>query len=89
MKNIDYEKFERLIEKHDLYNKWGDGLFVTTDKERMERIDKKFSEAKKAYEIMMKSPKNNGTNRYQQWALERALGITPNKARCQLPLYQK
>lgn len=68
------------IKQHDLMTFWGDGLFLTTDKERQARAEGRAKSAEQKYIRMMRSKKNNNTKKYQQWALVTALGIKPVKA---------
>ena len=76
--NVDLRALWREIYQRQLMQFWADGLFVKSEEEGNERAQRKAEEAKTAYARIMSSKKNDGSFRYQQWALGKALGVDIN-----------
>ena len=73
-KEIGYLK--DAIVSYGLDKSWRDGLFIKTDEEREARYVEKYTEAESAFLRMMRTPKNDGSERWRNWAIKKALGFT-------------
>lgn len=74
-KEICLKQLLSTIENRNLMDEWGNGLFTTTDEEKLERANKIKEEAISSFKKMMSSPKNDGKEPYQIWAINKALGL--------------
>ena len=76
-KEIGYLK--DAIVSYGLDKSWRDGLFIKTDEEREARYMEKYTEAESAFLRMMRTPKNDGSERWRNWAIKKALELKADK----------
>ena len=67
---IDIEPLLDAIEARGMCDIWGDSILGTHDEAR---IEEKKQKAIDAFIQIMKSPKNDGSSRYREWAINQAL----------------
>lgn len=80
MIEVDLKPLHAAIRNRGLMELWADGLFVESESLRRKRAEDKAEKAEQTYIRMMESPKNDDSIPYQQWALQRALGVDAKKA---------
>lgn len=73
---INLKGLEAAILANGLIRSWSDGLFTNTQEEKDARAKKYSDEAKANFIKMMESPKNNKTVAYENWAINKALGLS-------------
>jgi len=78
-KELDYLKDAIVYQRLD--KSWRDGLFVDTEEKAESRFRQKYDEAEASYLRMMRSPKNDGSQEYREWAIKAALGLKKDKHR--------
>jgi hypothetical protein len=81
MENNYIKLLDAAIEKHNLRASWREGLFDTTEEAQQNRIAARYKKAKRVFGAMMWSSKNDGSSTYLNWAIHKALGITPTRAK--------
>ena len=64
------------IKDNKMMESWGEGLFVKNDEEKRQKAEVTAKKVKMNFVRMMQSPKNNGTETYEFWAINSALGLT-------------
>jgi len=79
MKNIDLQPLRNAIRRHRMMDVWSASIAPLTDAQKKEKAVKHALEAKEAYLKMMRSSKNDGSDRYKDWALQKALGLRAKK----------
>ncbi len=74
MNNISLKPLYEAIEKHHMIDAWR-GSVMSAYESPEEHADKKLVAAKQSFTRMMLSSKNDGSNDYQLWAINTALGL--------------
>jgi hypothetical protein len=80
MSHIDIKPLLLAIEHYKLMDSWRDGLFTHTKATRNERAQELLTRAQQKYVYMMSSYENDGTEQYEKYAVDRALGLQPRPA---------
>src|SRR5690606_11223995 len=75
MSTIDLEPLRQEIRRRRLMETWSDSLFPKSKEDRLEKARKRALEARDAYIRIMSSSRNDGSEKFREWALKKALGL--------------
>ena len=67
--------FDAAVLKHDMKHRWGTTLEELTEEEKLHVARNKYAEAYGNFCSMMQSDKNDGSIRYLNWSIDKALGL--------------
>lgn len=75
MDTVDLEPLRQEIRRRKLMEIWRDSLRPMSEAQRTEKARKHALEAKHTYERIMTSVRNDGSAKFRDWAIRKALGL--------------